>query len=498
MWNLANRALPQLYLAITSVAAARFLGPDAFGRQSFIAFAEISLILVLTAGVPQAVMRYVADAVGRGDPPTVRGVAIWGWRLESGAAVMAALALAAVAVGGGEPRAAWLFAAVAAAAGIVSSTSISFLQGLQRWRGPALIILGTGAVGAAAQVTVLAAGGGITGMFAVEAARSIWSLILLTTSARRQANRVASASRFEPGLRREAIRYALLASLSGALTLIIWRRSELFFLERFSSDAQIGFYTIAFTAATMPVLIFQGITGTMIPAVATLFGAGQTARIRTGFSRALRMLLLVALPGTAAAFALGPALVLLLYGKDFHAVQPVLLILLALIPYAALVYLGTSLLGAVGRLKPMLMAGIVASVVDIGLCFLLIPRYDAVGAAIANVSAQLTVGVPVIVVTWRVLGTVRWGPSMVARVAFSSAAGGAAAWACVELLPGVAGVAVGAALGICAFSLLAAMLRILPADDAAWLDDVLGRMFGGSVGWLIRLWAEPEPRTRAA
>jgi len=361
-----------------------------------------------------------------------------------------------------------------------------------------LIILVTGAVSAAAQVVVLAAGGGITGMFAVEASRAILSLLLLTRSGQRQAHRLASAPRLDPKVRREAIRYALLASVTIALTFVVWRRSELFFLERLSTDSQVGFYTIAFTAATVPVLLFQGFTLTLVPALATLFGAGESARIRSGFSRAFRMLVLVVLPGTAAALALGPELILLVYGQDYSAVRPVLLILLALVPYVPVVNLSISLLSALGRLKPIVVAGTVAAVVDIGLDLLLIPRYDAVGAAIANASAQLTAGIPVIVIAWRVIGTVRWEPSTAARVAVASAGGGTAAWLCVEVLGGVAGVAVGAAVGIAVFSLLAAVLRIVSADDADWLDHALGRMLGGSVGWLIRLWAKPAPWTGAA
>ena len=58
-WNLAATVLPQAYLVAISIAAARFLGPDQFGRQSFIAFVELSLVMLLVAGLAMAVSRYV-------------------------------------------------------------------------------------------------------------------------------------------------------------------------------------------------------------------------------------------------------------------------------------------------------------------------------------------------------------------------------------------------------------------------------------------------------
>ena len=47
-----------------------------------------------------------------------------------------------------------------------------------------------------------------------------------------------------------------------------------------------------------------------------------------------------------------------------------------------------------GRPRFIVVAGLVATVVDIGLAFLLIPSLDAVGAAIANGAAIVVAGVP--------------------------------------------------------------------------------------------------------
>jgi O-antigen/teichoic acid export membrane protein len=491
-WNLASRALPQVYIALISIAAARFLGPDDFGRQSFIAFASVSLILLLSAGIPQAMVRYIGDAMGRGDVAAVRGLTAWGWRIEIVAGLAGGAILVAVGLAGAEPQAAWILAGAATVGGTIASVPRAFLNGLQLWRAPSLIGMWTGAVGAVVTVAVLAAGGGIAGMFAVEVVATSMALVLLTVLARRREHELTVPPRLEHALRSEAVRYSFLAAITTVLTFIVWRRTELFFLDRFSTDAQIGFYSIAFTAATVPVLVFQGVAGVLLPSIATLHGAGHSERIRSGVSRAGRLMLAAAIPATAAALALGPELVTVVYGQDFADVQTPLVILLTLTPFVPVVNLAASLLGAVGILRPMVIAGLFASIVNIGLDLLLIPDHAAVGAAIANIGAQLAVGIPTIVVAWRYVGPVDWGPSATTRLVFASAIGGGAAFACVAALGGVAGIVAGAVLGVATFTVLAGLVGVISGPDATWLDDTVGHLAGGRMRRVIRFWELDE------
>jgi hypothetical protein len=61
-------------------------------------------------------------------------------------------------------------------------------------------------------------------------------------------------------------------------------------------------------------------------------------------------------------------------------------------------------------------------------------------------------------------------------------------------LDGLVGVAAGVLTSIAVFGVLAAVLRVVPADDAVWLDQSFGRRLGGVVGRLVRLWsARPSP-----
>jgi O-antigen/teichoic acid export membrane protein len=497
MWNLASRGFPQLYVIGLSIAAARFLGPNDFGRQSFIAFVELSVVMLLTAGLPTSLIRFVGDALGRREPQTARGLFRWARLTMITPTLAAAVILGGVGLGGAEPRLAWLSAGVAAAAGIFSRVPISFLNGLQRWRETSVVVLIGGGAATALSVTVLALGGGITGMFAVEAAGVTTMCVALTVIARRREPALGPDVYLSAAVRRAALRYAGIASITVFLTFIIWRRSEFFVLAHYSTATQIGFYSIAFAASTAPTLVFQGLTSAFMPAVSTMLGAGEVERVHAGFARALRLLLLLTLPTTAAALALGPAAVRITYGRGFDGATTPLLIILCLMPLVALVNLSASLLGGLGRLGVGVAAGVVASIVDIGLAFLLIPGHGAIGAAIANGAAQVAVGFPVIVYARLIVGRLDWRPASTLRLVFCSGLAGLAAWACVRLLGDTYGLGAGFAAGFLVFVTVASVARILPHDDARWLEEALGRGLQGVPGRLVRLWAGPSPEVRS-
>jgi O-antigen/teichoic acid export membrane protein len=337
-------------------------------------------------------------------------------------------------------------------------------------------------------VAVLAAGGGITGMFAVEAVISAGNLVWTTMLARRALGRVAPWRGPELDheawrvLRSRAWRYALPASYGFLLTLVVWRRSEFFFLERYSTDTQIALYSVVFAFVAALTQFPDAIAAVALPAVATLSGAGEADRIRVGFARGLRMVALVALPITAVALAIGPRLLKLLFGPDFSGTEPVLLIMLVPFPLLPLLSLSRSVLAGLGKLRVPLIAETIAAAVNISLAFALVRDHGAVGAAVSNVAAQLTAAVLVLTYALWSLGDVDWRPLSLWRGVVAAAAAGLAGWAGVTLLPGAWGLVLGALLALVSFSALAVFLKILPEDDAAWLNKEAGRRLGGFVG----------------
>jgi O-antigen/teichoic acid export membrane protein len=343
-------------------------------------------------------------------------------------------------------------------------------------------------------VAVLAAGGGIAAIFAVEAAVSGVNLVWTTALARRSWQRLGLRPAPSPKLQRAAARYGGFLTLSIMLSFIAWRRSEFFFLTYYSSDTQIALYSIAFAATAALSALPERLSLMMISAFATLLGAGAHDRVKSSFSRALRLILLLTLLLTAAALATGPEAIATVYGQRYRDAGELLLILLLIVPFVPLWHLSNSLLTALGKVRaPLLMSG-VAAIVNLALAFLLIPPLDAVGAALANLGAQLCGTAMAFAYARRELGPIEWRLPWLLRGLGVVSVAGLAMWAVAETVGGALGLALGLAVGAVALPLLASRVRVLSADDAGRLEEDIGSAFGGRMRSVLQLVAEPAAK----
>lgn len=494
LWTAASKLLPQVYVVIVSVVAARFLGPDGMGQQSFIAFALMSTILVFTGGLPVALMRFVGESVGAGRPGVVRTLMRWAWALELWAALLGALLLVVVGVYRPELRSAWIAAGVACALAILHTVPSAVLVGLQRFRQLSVVSMTTGLMSVFLTIAVLAAGYGITGMFVVEVLLSLVNLLWASRLAKRALAELDAEAEPADDVKKRILPYAGWVSLNLLLTFVVWRRSEFFFLAAYSPDAQLAFYSIAFGAVAALLKITNIASGVAAPAVATLLGGGERERLSSGVARASRLTLHLALPLTALVLALSPLLVRLAYGADFAPAASVLLVLLVSVPLIALTTFSGSVLSGLGVVKPPLAWAAVATVVNVLAAVLLVPRHGALGAAVANGLAQAVAGVPQVVMVRRRLPGVRLGAANLVRMAVAGGVAAAAARAGSEL-GGWGGLLCGAGLGVAALAAGLLLLRPLATEDVRWLAGALGRGDGSPLSRaLLRIGAADGTR----
>jgi O-antigen/teichoic acid export membrane protein len=455
LWNTLTRLLPQLYTVLASIITARYLGPAGMGRQSFIAFVELSAVVLFTGGLPIALTRCIGEAIGRGTPAKVRTLLRWAWRVEAVGAGAALVAFLAVGLTTPDLQAAWYLAGAASALAILHSVPTSLLSGSQQWKKATVAGTVTGLLGVIGIVVVLRAGAGIPGLFAVEAGTAAinlaWTSALSRRATRRLAPVVAPADDMWPRLRA----YALLNTLGVVLHYIVWRRSEFLFLARYSTADQIAFYSIAFGGVAALLGIAEAAGSVFSPAVATLFGAGEVARIRAGFGRALRLLPQVSLPLAAAGLALGPTAVRVAYGPDYAEVGPILRLLLLAFPFVPVVTVSTALLYGMGRFGWPLVATGLGAAMNVLVGVLIIPRNGASGAAVANGIAQSLAGLIVVASAWRLVRPDEVDVGALARAALVSAGAGTAAYGATRAVDGVPGLAAGGGLGLVIYIMLA-------------------------------------------
>ena len=483
-WTAISHVVPQLYVLALSIAAARFLTPSEFGRQSFISFIAISVLLVLTSGMALALMRSVAEAVGAGRKDDALAIVAWAWRVQAGTALAGGTALVVAALLGADPQAAWVLAGAFVTLGALQSVANAVLLGVQRFRAAATIGLTTGAVMVPVAIGVFAAGGGIVGLFAVEASVAAVNLACSAVLARRALG--SPTGRVGAEVRRATLRFVGLTTANALVTLVVWRRSEFLFLAHYSTDVQIALYSIAFATVAAIAAVPERLSEVLVSAFATLRGADATERIRTGFSRSLRLLVMATLPLTAGVAAIGPELLRLVYGDEYREAGDVLLAVVGVIPFLAVSSISVSFLSGLGDARTPLLAGLFAAAVNIALAFALVPRYDALGAGLANAGAQVAATVALYAAARRVSGPVDWRLGSLARVAVGAVGCALASLGVLSGLSGPVGLVLAIAAGAIAFTALALALRALSADDAAWLDGHFGRLLGGRVGAVVR------------
>jgi O-antigen/teichoic acid export membrane protein len=475
LWNVVTRVIPQLQILVLSVVAARFLGPDEMGRQSFIAFAGLSLVALATAGPPPALARFVGELLGAKKDGQALSLYHVIRRLELLAGALALAALVAIAALGGDPAGAWVLSGVAAGLAVLQAVPSSLLTGAQRWREVSLAGVVCGAASVPLTIGVLAAGGGITGIFAVEAATALVTLLWTSALAQRLVRRLRPPEPLSAGLRRSVLVFAAASAAIGAIHLIVWRRSELLVMDQVSSDAEIALYSIAFAVVSGLARLPDSVEAVAMPAVATLIGRGERDRVRAGFWRSLRLLAVFTPALVAGAAATGPALIELAYGREYRGAGPVMLVMLAPLLVLPLFSMSEAVLFAFGRLRFLLLAGVAGALVDATLALVLIPELDAIGAALANVAAQLAAGLPMLMLLARLQRPVDVALYAIVRGIALAGLLAAAAIGAQELLGTSAlGLAAAVAAGVAVFAAAGPLLRPLTSADAEWLAAALG------------------------
>ena len=485
-WNAASLILPQFYIVAMSIIAARFLTPADMGRQSYIAFIAISLTQLGSVGIPSAFQRFAGQALGRGEAGHVAYLRSWSWRVELVAAALAGAAMAGAAALGSEPRAAWLLAGAVCVVGVLNVVPAATLAVLQRWRGISTTGIALGAISTVAVAIVLAAGGGITGIFAVECVVGSVGLCINWWLARSAMAEFGVQPVKSVELRRRATRWALVASFVGVLAFVVWRRSEFLFLNHFSTDEHIAMFSIAFAAVTVLMKLPEAVGMVLTPAFATMSGARQTTRIRLRYSRALRLVMFVSIPSTALAVALGPTAIELAYGTAYADAGRLFIIMAPTLPLLSLVSMSRGLIAGVGRQRSLVAVAVFAAISNLALAVVLIRLYDSTGAAISNASAQALAAVAYVVIARRLIGSIQVAPGAIARNVFAAAAAGATAWATCAALGGVPGVLLGLVAFTVVYGGLAVLLHVLPADDGRWLESVVGERLRGRRESVVR------------
>jgi O-antigen/teichoic acid export membrane protein len=254
-------------------------------------------------------------------------------------------------------------------------------------------------------------------------------------------------------------------SLTGMmLTLVVWDRSELFLLKHLTPDIrQLAFYSVAFGLAER-LLVFPNIFGSAIGASIYAQYGRDSSRLSAMAAASARYLAMVSVPLHIIATPLAAPLLMVLYVQKYAGA-------LVVASFAPLLCLPKAFLGPIQSMfesfdqqKYFIITTIVASFVDIGVAWLLIPSHGALGACIGSGAAQFTA----VISMWAV-GIARykirlpWG--FFFKLAAISGIAALAAYGIVSRVAPLPGLIGGSVISTLLFITLGYMLKILEPED---------------------------------
>lgn len=386
LWNAGANALIALVGVLSSVIVVRSLSPEAYGVFSYhLWLASVCTALGMLA-LPQALTKVSAELLGQNRHQDADALTAVVWRAALVLNGLVALIITAVWLQ--HPQNLYLLI-VAAAQLPVALTGIasSHLWGRQTYRPVAVWT----SLATLVQLALLA-----LAQFLGWAGPGFAAAILGSTAV----TWIGLTARLSPVLswrapmppRRIMAQYAsflLPATLSRLVEVVVWQRSELLFLSRLSTEAQIGFYSLAYTIYAIVLGVGWALINGYYPSISYHQGAGQDRAIRHKLHQGLTLAVLYAAPvGFGMAVTLG-ALIRFLYGdKMLPSVAVGQILLLGLTPGVLCGMLALTV-AAVGRVWLDVTLGLAAAAVNIALALWLVPEHGALGAALATTGAQV-------------------------------------------------------------------------------------------------------------
>ena len=476
-WYGLEQLLETVLFFGTSVAVARYLGPEKLGYFSYINFFVMIVNRTGASGLASATRKYMSEFIALDQPGTARAV----YRMTFKYQLIGSGSLALLGVLGiiliGDPAyktmAALLMLSIipAALSWVPAMANLAFEDQSKN------TISAFGYLFFYTLIVLLSirfrwdlngiAAAMLVGRFAEMLLRVIFM------ESRLRAIPVEATDELSPELVHRIHTFCLQGMGIQILMSVVWDRSEMLFLRHFSTYEQIAFYSVSFGLVNNLLLaprIFSGATNTTL-----MVECGRDPERVDGIVRsAARYMLLVVFPVHLGAAAVTGQAIRLVYGSKYIGAIPVLIVASLLAIPRAFQEIPETLLRAADRQKQLFMWMAITGVFNIGIDFLLIPKYGAVGAAWGNGLAQ---AFGVIAIWFQARRFYRFSlPASTIRLFVAAVIMAAAAFALGNELRGKLALALPIAAAIPIYVLLVKLLRGLDASDRVRLQPIGNRL----------------------
>jgi O-antigen/teichoic acid export membrane protein len=260
------------------------------------------------------------------------------------------------------------------------------------------------------------------------------------------------------------------------LMAVVWNRSELIFLRRYSTLEQMGLYSTSAGLASKLLLVPRTF-GSATAVTLMVESSRDPERVDSIVKNASRYLLLVAVPVHLGAAAIASEAIRFAYGARYAGAVPVMVIASILSLPLAFQQIPDTLINAADRQRRIFLWLAVTGVLNMGLDWAFIRHHGAVGAAWGNGLAQ-GFGLCALWMEARRYYTFSFPRQAAARLLLAGSIMAAVALALVRTVHGLPGLVLAVAVSTPLYILLVKLFHGLEASDRERLSMVGSRLPG--------------------
>jgi len=393
-WHSLNLIVSYGIAFVTSIVVARSLGPRGAGIVSYLTWLTDTGALLTGLGYVRALERFLSERLGGGRPDLLSPV-LWQcftaiFRVSLFTGVLCAL----IASWSLSPKGEWhpgyfLIVPVLVIGGALWVATQAASRGLYDFRSLSAAVM----VRALGQLLLwyilLNLGVSLLWLFIVHGC--LTAVTLLYVGSGNGMWRAMRGPRRDPDQSQRIFEYAMRVSLVVIADVIVWQRSELFFLARYADTSSMAFFSIAAGFSMVITRLPQGITAVLFPVFARRRGQGRSGEAKALFVMSTRWICAVSVPLAVLAHSFVEPAVLFMYGQSFSDVAPLAKILVWSAAVAPMGSPAASYLYTADKERFFVLLAPISIVINVALAWVLCWRLGALGAAWANMLSQLFV-----------------------------------------------------------------------------------------------------------
>jgi O-antigen/teichoic acid export membrane protein len=489
-WNATGSLVAALGRIVSAVVIARQLGPEVAGKYAFLAVLAEFLTQIVSCGLPSTLTRYLAEASGKDNREGRAGLLRWVTRRY---AVLAAIGSTAAFIGlSGYALTTNLLLSLFLLSLTTYTLVHAYLSGIQDFRLLAKVNFLSGLALVVSQPIGVALFG-LNGALAGGIISSLMSIIALRPIAASVFRRKAPPKDMpDPA---ELKRYAIYTWLAALVSAVVWTRAEVFFLNRLSTHAEVGFYNVSLTLYSGILMAGSLLAGAMMPHFSALVGSQNKDVLQRDYCRLVSFVALFTFPLSIGGAAVMPELLPLIYGEQYLPAIPAATVLM-ISGVLSVAGVGSSITYAFGKSNYIFSVALLCAPLMIVGCLACIPGYGSLGGAWVRFGVQavsVVMGTAIVHVLLKIVPPYR----SLASIALAALLCAAVARLVIFQFPKDALVlAAGIGAGALTYLFALRLLRPIPAVDRVAYMTLASRLPGGTSQYAVPFmrWLLAVPR----